>query len=73
MYVSDRIKQTQDIIGRRMAIENVSYYAAPGKEMQRNRIYTYAVLEQADCDLLIDINNIYVNSINHCNMMLKTI
>ena len=63
-YVSDRIKQTQDIIGQRMAIENVSYYAAPGQEMQEIE-FVNAVLEEADCDLLIDINNIYVNSINH--------
>lgn len=63
-YVSDRIKQTQDIIGRRMAIENVSYYAAPGQEMPEIE-FVNAVLESADCDLLIDINNIYVNSINH--------
>ncbi len=64
-YVSNRIKQTQDIIGRRIAIENVSYYAAPGQEMQESE-FINAVLEEADCDLLIDINNIYVNSINHC-------
>ncbi len=63
-YVSDRIKQTQDIIGRRMAIENVSYYAAPGQEIPESE-FINAVLETADCDLLIDINNIYVNSINH--------
>lgn len=64
-YVSNRIKQTQDIIGRRIAIENVSYYAAPGQEMQESE-FINAVLEEADCNLLIDINNIYVNSINHC-------
>ena len=63
-YVSDRIKQTQDIIGRCMAIENVSYYAAPGQKMPEIE-FVNAVLEKADCDLLIDINNIYVNSINH--------
>jgi len=63
-YVADRIKRTQDIIGRRMAIENVSYYAAPGQEMQEID-FINAVLEKADCKLLIDINNIYVNSINH--------
>jgi len=63
-YVSDRIKQTQDIIGQRMAIENVSYYAAPGQKMPETE-FINAVLEEADCDLLLDINNIYVNSINH--------
>ncbi|MCG8449971.1 MAG: DUF692 domain-containing protein [Pirellulales bacterium] len=63
-YVSERILRTQDIIGRRMAIENVSYYAAPGQEMEEIEFIT-AVLNEADCDLLLDVNNIYVNSINH--------
>ena len=63
-YVADRIRQTQEIIDRRMAIENVSYYAAPGKEMDEID-FINAVLEEADCDLLLDVNNIYVNSINH--------
>lgn len=64
-YVADRIRRTQDIIGRRMAIENVSYYAAPGQEMPEIE-FINAILEEADCYLHLDINNIYVNSINHC-------
>ena len=63
-YVADRIKRTQEIIGRRMAIENVSYYAAPGQEMPEID-FIIAVLNEADCYLHLDINNIYVNSINH--------
>ncbi len=63
-YVAERIKRTQDIIGRRMAMENASYYAAPGKEMEEIE-FVNAVLEEADCLFHIDINNIYVNSINH--------
>lgn len=63
-YVADRIKQVQDIIGQRLAMENVSYYAAPGQELSEIE-FTNAVLQEADCDLLLDINNIYVNSINH--------
>lgn len=63
-YVAQRIRQTQDILERRIAIENVSYYAAPGREMEEID-FLRAVLETADCDLLLDINNIYVNSINH--------
>ncbi len=63
-HVVGRIKQVQDIIGRRMAIENVSYYAAPGKEMEEID-FINAVIKEADCDLLLDVNNIYVNSINH--------
>ena len=63
-YVAARIRRAQDILGRRLAIENVSYYAAPGKEMDELD-FVKAVLEEADCDLLLDVNNIYVNSINH--------
>lgn len=63
-YVADRIKRVQDILGQRIAMENVSYYAAPGKEMDEID-FLKAVLEEADCNLLLDVNNIYVNSINH--------
>jgi hypothetical protein len=63
-YVADRIRRTQEIIGRRMAIENVSYYAAPGQEMPEIE-FINAILKEADCMLHLDINNIYVNSINH--------
>jgi hypothetical protein len=63
-YVADRIRRTQEIIGRHMAIENVSYYAAPGQEMPEIE-FINAILKEADCMLHLDINNIYVNSINH--------
>ncbi len=63
-YVAARIRRTQEILERRIAMENVSYYAAPGQEMPEID-FINAVLEQADCDLLLDVNNIYVNSINH--------
>ncbi len=64
-YVAERIMRTQDIIGQRMAMENASYYAVMGKEMEEID-FVNAVLEEADCLFHIDINNIYVNSINHC-------
>jgi uncharacterized protein (UPF0276 family) len=63
-FVADRIKQAQDILERRMAIENVSYYA-PSDSSLNEIDFIKAVLEEADCDLLLDINNIVVNSINH--------
>lgn len=63
-YVAGRIKRTQEILERRIAVENVSYYAAPGAEMSELD-FLCGVLEAADCDLLLDVNNIYVNSINH--------
>lgn len=63
-YVAARIRRTQEILERRIAVENVSYYAAPGQELSELEFLT-AVLEEADCDLLLDVNNIYVNAVNH--------
>ena len=63
-YVAERIRRVQDIIEQPMAMENVSYYAAPGKEMEEIE-FLNAVLAEADCKLLLDVNNIYVNSVNH--------
>lgn len=63
-HVVARVQEVQDRLGRRLALENVSYYAAVGAEMSELD-FLLAVLERADCDLLLDVNNIYVNSINH--------
>jgi len=63
-HVADRIRRTQDLLGRRIAVENVSYYCAPGQEMSEID-FLNAVIESADCHLLLDVNNIYVNSMNH--------
>jgi len=63
-YVAQRIRRVQDILEQPVAMENVSYYAAPGKEMDEID-FINAVLDEADCQLLLDVNNIYVNSINH--------
>lgn len=63
-HVAERISTVQDVLERRVAMENVSYYAAPGREMDEIS-FLNAVLEEADCDLMLDLNNIYVNSVNH--------
>jgi len=63
-HVADRIKQVQDILEQRIAMENVSYYGAPSQDMKEID-FLNAVINEADCDLHLDINNIYVNSINH--------
>lgn len=63
-YVAERIRRTQDILGRRIAVENASFYvAAPISEMDE-LTFLRAVLEEADCWLHLDINNVYVNSVN---------
>lgn len=63
-YVAQRVRRVQDILERRIALENVSYYAATGAEMTELE-FINAVLDESDCELLLDVNNIYVNSINH--------
>ncbi|MFN2348489.1 MAG: DUF692 domain-containing protein [Thioalkalivibrio sp.] len=63
-YVAGRVRRAQDILGRRIALENASYYASLGAQMSELE-FINAVLDEADCDLLLDVNNIYVNSVNH--------
>ena len=63
-HVAARIGRVQDLLGRRIAMENISYYASVGAEMSELD-FVKRVIERADCDLLLDVNNIYVNSVNH--------
>jgi len=64
-YVAERIRRVQDILQQEISMENASYYTpAPGKEMEEIT-FLNAVLDEADCGLLLDVNNIYVNSVNH--------
>lgn len=63
-WVADRIKRTQDILGQRIGIENASYYVVPpGAEMDEPA-FIRAIVEEANCHLHLDVNNIYVNSRN---------
>lgn len=63
-HIAARIRETQDFLERRIAIENVSYYTPVAPEMSEAE-FIRAVVEQADCDLLLDVNNVYVNGFNH--------
>lgn len=63
-HVAARIRQAEDILGARIAVENASYYvAAPIAEMSETE-FVNAVLEEADCWLHLDVNNVFVNSVN---------
>lgn len=64
-YVADRVVQVQDILERQIALENVSYYAAPAPQEMSELEFVNQVIETANCGLLLDVNNIYVNSVNH--------
>jgi len=63
-YVAARIRQAQDILGQQIAIENPTYYFNPTQEMSEYE-FINAVLGEADCALLLDVNNLYINSHNH--------
>ena len=63
-HVVSRIAQVQDIIERPLVLENVSYYLAPGQEMDELE-FTSSILNESGCQMLLDVNNVYVNSINH--------
>lgn len=64
-YVAARIRRAQDILERHIAFENASYYAAAPISEMDELSFIRAVIEEADCWLHLDVNNIYVNSFNH--------
>lgn len=63
-HTAHRIRQVQDFLERKIAIENVSYYTPVAPEMDE-ATFISSIANEADCNLLLDVNNIYVNSFNH--------
>lgn len=63
-YLVDRIHCVQDIVQRPLVLENISYYHSYGKEIPEGE-FIAEIVERSGCQLLIDINNVYVNSRNH--------
>ncbi len=63
-HLVSRIHQVQDLLQRPLVLENISYYTPVAAEMSELE-FLLEVLEQADCQLLLDVNNVYVNSVNH--------
>ncbi|WP_339672826.1 DUF692 domain-containing protein [Dasania marina] len=63
-HVAARIGEVQDRLEQKLVLENASYYCAPDQHMSESA-FINAVMAEADCELLLDVNNIYVNSINH--------
>jgi uncharacterized protein len=64
-YVSKRIRATQDILERKIAVENASFYVAPVINEMSELEFIQAVVDESDCLLHLDVNNVYVNSVNH--------
>lgn len=63
-HVSARVKQVQDFLERPLALEIVSYYTPLAPEMTELE-FVNAILKESGCQLLLDVNNVYVNSFNH--------
>lgn len=64
-HVAERVRQTQAILERPIALENASFYVQPPQAEMDELSFINAVLSEADCLLHLDVNNIYVNSVNH--------
>lgn len=63
-HIVQRIKEVQDFLERPLVLENVSYYTPVAAEMTEHQFIS-AIVNESNCNLLLDINNVYVNSFNH--------
>lgn len=63
-HIVDRIKQVQDFLEIPIALENVSYYTPVAAEMDE-ATFISSIVKESGCNLLLDVNNVYVNSFNH--------
>lgn len=64
-HVAARVREVQDFLGRQILLENVSSYVSYAQSQLSEWEFLSAVCERADCLILLDINNIYVSSVNH--------
>ena len=64
-HVAARIRQVQDALGRRILVENASSYVAFAESEMTEWAFVNEVVAEADCLLLLDVNNVYVNAVNH--------
>lgn len=63
-HAAGRIRRLQDALGVPVIVENITYYAELGEPEMDDGAFLLEVLELADCGLLLDVNNVYVNSLN---------
>jgi hypothetical protein len=64
-HVADRIGRVQDALGRRLVLENVSSYVRFAVDEMAEHAFVAELARRADCQLLLDVNNVYVSSVNH--------
>jgi uncharacterized protein (UPF0276 family) len=63
-HITERIRQVQDILEQPLVLENVSYYTPVAAEMTEHEFIS-AIVNESGCSMLLDVNNVYVNSFNH--------
>jgi uncharacterized protein (UPF0276 family) len=64
-HVAARVREARDRLEVPMAVENISWYLALGERTRDEPDFVADVLEEADCGLLLDVNNVFVNATNH--------
>lgn len=64
-HLVERISQVQEFLGRKILLENVSSYVTYRADEMSEWEFIAALLQRSGCDLLLDVNNIYVSSVNH--------
>ena len=64
-HIAARVSQVQDRLGRRIALENVSSYLSFNQDAMSEWDFVTAISEEADCGILLDINNVFVSAHNH--------
>jgi uncharacterized protein (UPF0276 family) len=64
-HVVERVRRVQDYLGRQILLENVSSYLTYAASEMSEWEFLTCIAEQADCHILLDVNNIYVSSVNH--------
>lgn len=63
-HIVKRIKQIQDFLEMPLSIENVSYYSTVDSEISESE-FVSQIVKQSNCNMLLDVNNVYVNAFNH--------
>jgi uncharacterized protein (UPF0276 family) len=64
-HLVPRVRQVQDVLGRRLVLENVSSYVSFAADEMSEWEFIGELLQRADCELLLDVNNVHVSSVNH--------
>ena len=64
-HLVDRISQVQEFLGRKILIENVSSYVTYRADEMTEWEFISELLQRSGCELLLDVNNVYVSSVNH--------